>query len=221
LGGYVENDNLGSECWCAGKLEEEENENDKWITVTGRGKTKKLLKPKLKPILHNAFAILSQPDDPTSYNMSGPPLQMDDDKTILPPDPQEHCRQHKIAWQQHIKQTLRRLHDSDNLFLDGCITLAEDERTSLAKADKSNKKCMAINAAHSKHGTTSIGFAQCERNATYNLGSAFNRTIKKINKNKHVSFDTHNRVHQYNSNEQSIMVTYDSGADGHYISKKD
>jgi hypothetical protein len=45
--------------------------------------------------------------------------------------------------------------------------------------------------------------------------------IKKINKNKHVSFATHNRVHQYSSNEQPIMVTYNSGADGHNISEKD
>jgi hypothetical protein len=58
--------------------------------VTGKGKHKILLKPKLKPTLHNAFAILSRPDDPTSYKMSGPTLKMDDDKTILPPDPQEH-----------------------------------------------------------------------------------------------------------------------------------
>ena len=48
--------------------EEGENEDGKWITVTGRGKTKKLLKPKLKPKLQNAFAILSQPDNPTRYN---------------------------------------------------------------------------------------------------------------------------------------------------------
>jgi hypothetical protein len=139
---------------------------------------------------------------------------MDNNITILPPDPREHCRQHKIA---HIKQTLRRLCNIDNLFLDDSITLAEDEWTSLAKADKSN----AINATHTKRGTTSIGFAQRGRNATYSLGSAFNRTIKKINKNKHVSFATHNRVHQYSSSEQPIMVTYDSGADGQYISKKD
>jgi hypothetical protein len=116
---------------------------------------------------------------------------------------------------------LQHLRDSNNLFLNNSITLAEDERTRLAKADKSNRKRMAINAAHSKRGTTSIGFAQRGRNAAYSLGSAFNCTIKKINKNKHVSFDTHNSIHQYSSNEQSIMVTYDSGADGHYISKKD
>jgi hypothetical protein len=67
--------------------EEGENEDDKWITVTGRGKPKKLLKPKLKPTLHNAFAILSQPDDLTSYNISRPTLQRNNDKAILPPDP--------------------------------------------------------------------------------------------------------------------------------------
>jgi hypothetical protein len=90
-----------------------------------------------------------------------------------------------------IKQTLRRLRDSDNLFLDDSITLTEDEQTSLAKADETNKKRMAINAAHTKHGTTSIGLAQRGHNAAYSLGSAFNRTIKKIKKNKHVSFATH------------------------------
>jgi hypothetical protein len=62
-------------------------EDDKWITVTGRGKTKKILKPKLKPPLLDAFTILFQPNDPTSYNMSRPPLKLNDNKTILPPDP--------------------------------------------------------------------------------------------------------------------------------------
>ncbi len=134
---------------------------------------------------------------------------MDDDKTILPPDPREHRRQQKIVRQQHIKRTLRLLRDSDNLFLDDSITLAEDERTSLAKDDETDKKRMAINAAHTKRGTTSIGLAQRGRNAAYSLGSAFNRTMKKISKNKHVSIATH-----------PIMVTYDSGANGHYISEK-
>ena len=107
------------------------------------GKRKNLLMPKLAPKLHNAFAILSQPDAPTIYKMvSKPELKMDDDKTILPPDPREHRRQRKIARRQHIKQTLRRLRDSDNLFLDDSITLAEDERTSLAKADETDKKRM-------------------------------------------------------------------------------
>jgi hypothetical protein len=79
----------------------------------------------------------------------------------------------------------------------------------LAKADETDKKRMAINAAHTKRGTPSIGLAQRGRNAAYSLGSAFNCRMKKINKNKHVSFATH-----------TVMVTYDSGADGHYISER-
>jgi hypothetical protein len=82
--------------------------------------------------------------------------------------------------------------------------------TIVAKANKRNKKRIDINAAHTKRGTTNIGFAQHGRNAAYSLGSAFNRTIKKINKNKHVSFAANNNsVHKYINNKQPIMVTYD------------
>ena len=63
-----------------GLSEDGENKDDKWIIVAGRGKHKNLLTPKLKPTLHNAFAILSQPDDPTNYKMSRPTLKMDDNK---------------------------------------------------------------------------------------------------------------------------------------------
>jgi hypothetical protein len=189
--------------------------------VTGIGKTKNLLKPKLEPKLHNAFAILSQPNAPNIYNMNGPALHMDDDKTIIPPDPREYPRQQKIARQQHIKQMLRQLRDSDDLFLNNSITLAEDKRTILAKNGTSNKKLAAIDTAHTKRGTPSIGFAQWGCNTANSLGSAFNRTLKKINKNKHVRFATSNKVHKYTYNEQPIMITYNSRADGHYISDKD
>ncbi len=52
---------------------------------------------------------------------------------------------------------LRRLRDSDDLFLNNSITLAEDEWTSLAKNNASNKKRAAIDTAHTKRGTPSIG----------------------------------------------------------------
>jgi hypothetical protein len=66
--------------------EDGENNNDKWITVAGNGKTKNLLKPKPNPKAHNAFAmILSQPDTPTHYKVLSPTHQIDNDKTIIPP----------------------------------------------------------------------------------------------------------------------------------------
>ncbi len=52
--------------------------------------------------------------------------------------------------------------------------------------------------------------------------SAFNRTIKKLNKTKqHVSFATHITVQLYKDHEEPLMITYNSGSNGNYLSKKD
>jgi hypothetical protein len=59
----------GDNWWCPGMPEDGENNNDKWIMVTDNGKTKNLLNPKTKPKLHNACAILSQPNASTYYDM--------------------------------------------------------------------------------------------------------------------------------------------------------
>jgi hypothetical protein len=201
----------------------EDGENDdKWITVTGNSKTKKLLNPKSKSKLHNAFAILSQPDAPTHYNVPSPTQQMEDNKTIMPPGPQEHHRQQKIARRQHIKQTLQHLHKSEDLFLDNIITQAKDERTAIAKNNTHNEKHVAIDSAHAQRNQPTIWLTQRGQNMAYRLGSAFNQTIKKLTKQKHVSFAKQNEVHLFNAaSTPSIMLTYDSGANRHYISKHD
>jgi hypothetical protein len=50
----------------------------------------------------------------------------------------------------------------------------------------------------------------------------FNGTIKKLNKNKYVSFAKQNKVHLFDATSTpSSMLTYNSGANGHYISKHD
>jgi hypothetical protein len=99
---------------------------------------------------------------------------MDDDKTIIPPGPQEHRRQQKNARRQHIKQTLRWLHGSDDLFLDNSITHAEDKCTAIAKNDTNNARHLAIDSAHAQRNQPTIGLAQRSRNKAYCLGSAFN-----------------------------------------------
>ncbi len=54
------------------------------------------------------------------------------------------------------------------------------------------------------------------------MNLAFNRTIKKLNKTtRHVSFASHDSVWLFNNHTMPIMITYDSGADGNYISKRD
>jgi hypothetical protein len=212
----------GDDRRCAGMPEDGENNNGKWITVTGNGKTKNLLNPKPNHKVHNAFAILSQPDAPTHYNPLSPTQQINDNKTIIPPGPREHQRQQKNARRQHIKQTLQRLCESDNLFLDNSITQAEDELTAITKNNTKNTKHVATGSAYAQRNQPTIGLTQRGQNTAYRLGSAFNRTIKKLNKNKHVSFAKQNEVHLFDATSTpSIMLTYDSGANGDYISKHD
>jgi hypothetical protein len=78
-----------------------------------------------------------------------------------------------------------------------------------------------IGSAHINSNKPAIGLTQCSCNAAYTLGMTISRTFKKISNNKHVRFAKHNQVHLFSNTEIPIMVTYDSGADGHYISKKD
>jgi hypothetical protein len=97
--------------------------------------------------------------------------------------------------------------------------MAEDECTAVTKNNTNNAKCVAINSAHAQHDQPTIGLAQCGQNTAYHLGSTFNQTIKMLNKNKHVSFAKQTEVHLFDATSTpSIMLTYDSGANGHYIS---
>ena len=56
----------------------------------------------------------------------------------------------------------------------------------------------------------------------YSTSSAFNRMIKKFTKTKqNVSFASHNSVKLFNNHTVPILITYDSGANGNYLSKRD
>ena len=168
--------------------------------------------------MHNAYGILTQSDDPIPDNktvfVDRPPSQQD-------AKVRKHCRQCKIAWRQHIKQTLRLLSKSENLFLDNSITQAKDERTVLAKGNQTNTQRLAIDSAHVNSNKPAIGLTQRGCNTAYSLGTTISQTFKKISNNKHVRFAKHNKVHLFSNTETPIMVTYDSGADSHYINKKD
>jgi hypothetical protein len=196
-----------------------ENDESDWIQVKHKKNPKtKLTFPVNSITKHNAYGILSHsndpiPDDKTIY-IDPPPAQQDTDI-------HEHRRQCKIARRQHIKQTLRLLSEKENLFLDNNTTQAEDEWTILAKGDQTNTQHRAIDSAHIKNNKPAIGLAQRGCNTAYSLGTTISRTLKKISNNKHVSFAKNNKVHLFDKAETPIMTTYDSGADGHYISKKD
>jgi hypothetical protein len=196
-----------------------ENDERNWIQVKHKNSPKtKLTSPVNSITTHNAYGILSQSNDPIPDNKTiciDPPLAQQD------ADIHEHCRQHKIAQCQHIKRMLHLLSKSENLFLDNNITQAKDEQTILAKGNQTNTQCRAINSAHIKNNKPAIGLAQRSHNTAYSLGTTIGRTLKKISNNKHVRFTKNNEVHLFDNAETPIMMTYDSGANGHYISKKD
>jgi hypothetical protein len=134
----------------------------------------------------------------------------------------KHRQQCKIAWQQHVRQTLQRLRKSDNLFLDDSITTAEDERINLAKNDATNAKCKAINLAPDTCNKLNISLMQRGCNTAYSMSAAFNRTFKQLNKTTlHVSFASHNSMRLFNNHTEPIIITYNSGTNGSYISERD
>ena len=97
-----------------------ENDKSDWIQVKHKNSPKtKLTSPVNSITMHNAYGILSHSDDPIPDDETiyiNPPLAQQD------ADIHEHRRQRKIARRQHIKQTLRLLSKSENLFLDNNIT---------------------------------------------------------------------------------------------------
>ncbi len=105
--------------------------------------------------------------------------------------------------------------------MDNNITQAEDEWTFLVKGNQTNTQRRAINSAHVKNNKPAIGLAQRSRNTAYSLGTTIGRTLKKISNNKHVRYAKNNKVHLFDNAETPIMIMYNTGADGHYISEKD
>jgi hypothetical protein len=57
-------------------------------------------------------------------------------------------------------------------------------------------------------------------NMMHSLGSAFNRTLKSINKAKHVRFNITNNIRVI-KDPDVVMITYESGADGTYLCERD
>jgi hypothetical protein len=205
---------------------ERKDDTDGWIKIEWKDSYKNKITPLVLTTTNNAFAVLSVSNDPTTKQAApvavpSPISCLTDNKTIMF-DPKEHRRQRKIARQQHVWQTLRQLRKNDDLFLNNSITITEDKCTNLAKNDDSNAKRKAINSSHVRQDKPSIGLVQRRRNLVYSMSSAFNQTIKKLNKTKqHVSFATHNTVRLCKDHKEHLMITYGSGSNSNYLSKKD
>jgi hypothetical protein len=90
----------------------------------------------------------------------------------------------------------------------------------MAKLNINNAKQAAINSAHARTDKPCVRIMQQGRNMVHSIGSAFKRAAKTINNTKHVRFSLQHKVCTIKNNNV-VMVMYDSGADGHYISEQD
>ena len=115
---------------------------------------------------------------------------------------------------------LVRLSQQEDHFLEESITVAENERTAMAKSDTMDRRRKTINVAHNQsNAKPTAGITQLAQNTTYRMCTAFRRTATRLLTNmKQVTFgETHNI--QAGESANTVHLTYDSRADGHYISK--
>ena len=76
----------------------------------------------------------------------------------------------------HRRQTLQRLAQQDNHFLEESITVAEDEHTATAKADTTEVRCKTIDNAHDQRNAKPMAsITQRAQNTTYRICTALKR----------------------------------------------
>ena len=92
----------------------------------------------------------------------------------------------------------------------------------MAKQDLINVNRITIDNAHKPYNKPAPSLMQWGRNLSYRMGTSLHRAIQHLqHDNQRVRFDTENRVTIFFSDDVAAIITYDSGADDHYISEAD
>eukprot|EP00804_Cyclotella_cryptica_P030326 CCRYP_011862-RA/>CCRYP_011862-RA protein AED:0.33 eAED:0.33 QI:0/0/0/1/0.66/0.75/4/0/887 len=134
----------------------------------------------------------------------------------LPPTPIPSNFKHK-AQRKALERQARRLRLlNEATLLDRHISWAEDEQTAKAKANTTSKQRRAIGTAHTIHPREQqqlpIGQA---------LATTIRCTLNNLFTNRHVRFAAHTQIRHFDSQATTPLITFDSGADSHYLSKTD
>ena len=165
-------------------------------------------------------------NNPTKLPTDGPPAlpttyptECPITPTTAPPIP---CQFKLKEARRFLKRQCHRdANAADNNFFDIQITSAKDERTTWAKSDLKGMQRAAIDIAH-KRSAPKPTMLQKGRNWRYTIQGNSKRLCQDIiTTNKRVRFQTHSQVRNFNPTHKPIIVTYDSGTDGHYISERD
>lgn len=104
------------------------------------------------------------------------------------------------------------------------ITWAEGKHSTLTKCSISNKPWAIIDWAQNNHicRPPKQSIPQTTKNWKYALETDITQWPKHIESNNpHVKFSNHCHIQNFNKDNTLIMVTYDSGANNHYISETD
>ena len=112
--------------------------------------------------------------------------------------------------------------NNDEELIDAAITLAEDEITVIYKNDITNVRQVNIDASHTATHKDKITIRQ----RGMNMGNAFSTETQSIIKSikrdgKLVQFRRNPTIATYYHDDNTTMLMYNSGSDGHYLRKKD
>eukprot|EP00804_Cyclotella_cryptica_P007549 CCRYP_010638-RA/>CCRYP_010638-RA protein AED:0.05 eAED:0.05 QI:0/0/0/1/1/1/3/0/1237 len=111
----------------------------------------------------------------------------------------------------------RRLHLlNEATLLDSHISWTEDEQTVKAKADTTSKQRQAINTAHTMHPRK-----QKHLSSGQALATTIRRALNNLSTNRHVRFAAHPQIRHFDSQATTPLITFDSGANSHYLSETD
>ena len=105
---------------------------------------------------------------------------------------------------------------NDDGIIDLYISKVEYERTSIAKREQQRKR-------HSEKTSVKPSIIEKGRVIGQTLETAARRLLQQIKKGstKRVRFAMHPSVQKIDVGEEPVMITYDSGADGNYVSEED
>ena len=176
-------------CQHGGHRNDNEQYDGEWIEVV-KGSTTKTIKAAASLPNDNNFILLADNHGPRKTITTKPDTAIPIEQTYTLSERYQNKKGKqdcKLKQRMHRRQTLQRLAQQDNLFLKESITTAEDERTAMAKADKTEVKQNTIDKSHDQsNAKPTASITQLARNTTYGICTAFKRAATQIltNKNK-------------------------------------
>jgi len=128
---------------------------------------------------------------------------------------------HHTLRKHHIEHVLHLLSQQEDAFLEHAIVHADNETTAMTKADQSNP---LLHAADAHHNINKLRLNLVQRGCAtmHNITSSLCPVAQCFSTTKHVCFANKHTVHVFSNNTAPVVVaTYNSGADGHYLSERD